>query len=127
MKKYFCTMINGDEAAFFLPYVVVIATILFISFHMTLHFYEVEQRITHNLEEQIKIDNILRMAKKKFIEEKVYEEAQSGETSYVFPEGEVEVEFVFQSETELLVRYWIILSEETNLLFNDMIRFEEET
>lgn len=124
MKKQFYIMKNNS--GFFFPYVVVIATILLVSFSTAMYFYSNEQKVTENVVKQVKIESVFQMARAKFMEEKVYETHSTGELLYVFPDGDVKVVFEYVTDTELQIDYWIILGENAKILYNNTIVIEAE-
>ncbi|WP_090232222.1 competence type IV pilus minor pilin ComGG [Lentibacillus halodurans] len=98
MKKSLLTTIN--QRGFVLPYVLFVIALAIIIVTANVHLYQDEIRITHNQSEQLKIETLFQMARMQFKED-IFNQNESNSTmSYVFPYGNVLIEYAELSELQ---------------------------
>ncbi|SHF60805.1 competence type IV pilus minor pilin ComGG [Ornithinibacillus halophilus] len=100
MKKLY--RIINDEKGYYLSYVMLITTILLLLITSTIGIYRNEIQITENTIEQIKLETLIQMGfasfKRDYIQLEIGEE---NNLQYEFPDGNVEIQFIQHSETEV--------------------------
>lgn len=103
MKKQLSS--TNSESGFIFPYVLLIATVLFIVITANINMYRQEIQLTYQTIDQLKVETLLQMGYAKFLEEFSKEDLDQKITvQYDFPDGNVTIEFnqVTSDEGQLL-------------------------
>lgn len=96
MKKQY--HLNNDERGFFLPYVMILSTIILIFVANTIYIYENELEISSNLMDQITYETQYEMAIAKLLRERPFEQTKEGMETYYLPNGKTDVFYTKENE-----------------------------
>ena|SRR5690625_5304571 len=107
MKKQ-SSFIN-NEYGFLLPFVLFIATILFLMISASIKMYDQEIELTYQNINQLKIETLFQMGYEKFIHETSTEDFdQQINVQYIFPDGNVSLEFQHLGDDQGQLHFQIV-------------------
>src|SRR5690625_1915397 len=112
MKKQL--FFTSEEKGFFLPFVLFIASLIFIIFTGGANIYNQDIRLTHHYTEQIKIETLIQMARtaiKREIADLEWDFLNIVE--YNFPDGHVTISYISQSETHYSFYFTVTTNNDT--------------
>lgn len=110
MKKQ--SFIMSNESAFFLPYVLFIATLIFIIIAASIRTYQHDIEITHHFIEQLKAETIVQLAIASFNQEYLEVGQDTLDFIYSFPDGEVLVRYNFIDDFEYRLHFTVLTTNE---------------
>lgn len=116
MKKRLSFMNN--ERGFILPVIWLITILSFIVISMMVQMYQNEMYITNQNLEQLKVETLFQMSFEKFLQEHILAELPTyEEVHYLFPEGEVIIQFLQLNEQEGQLLFQIETDQESYVTF----------
>src|SRR5690625_1142105 len=102
----------NNESGVFLPYVLFIATILFIVIFASINMYQKEMKLTYQNMEQLKIEKLFQKGYEKFTQEYSLNKLQKNLTvQYMFPDGDVSIKYIHLNESEGQLHFEIVTKE----------------
>lgn len=106
MKKQ--SFIISSESGFYLPYVLFIATLIFIVIAASIRTYQQDIEITHHFVEQLKAETIVQMGVATFNQEYLEIEQDTLNIHYSFPDGEVTMIYNFINDSEYKLHFTVL-------------------
>lgn len=106
MKKQ--SFIMSNESGFFLPYVLFIATLVFIIIAANIRTHQHDIEITHHFVEQLKAETIVQMAITSFNQEYLEIEQDTLNIYYHFPDGEASIIYNYIDDTEYRLHFTVL-------------------
>src|SRR5699024_836597 len=92
MKKVL--FITRNQQGFILPFSLFIISILLLLFTIQITIFKNDIQITHNHQEQLKIETLIQMGREKFKRDIVSKQQQAtGTVTYKFPPGNVTIDY----------------------------------
>lgn len=106
MKKQ--SFFMNNESGFFLPYVLFITTLIFLTVTMSVRTYQHEIEITHHLVDQLRAETMMQMGLALFEKNDFPEGAEPFHVTYDFPDGEVTIKYEYMSELEYYLHFTVL-------------------
>ncbi|MEJ8776519.1 hypothetical protein [Pseudogracilibacillus sp. ICA-222130] len=123
MKKQ--SHLNDNERGFFLPYVMVLSTIILIFVTNAIYIYENELEISSNVIDQITYETQYKMAINKLLRERPFEHTKEGMEAYYLPNGKTDV-FYTKEHGRLQVKVQVYGEDDYMYPFHRTIHLKED-
>lgn len=100
----------NNESGFFLPYVLFIATLIFIIIAASIRTYQHDIEITHHFIEQLKAETIVQLAITSFNQEYLEAGQNTLDFHYSFPPGDASIRYNFIDDFEYRLHFTVLTS-----------------
>lgn len=91
MKK--SIFIQHSDAGFYLPYITFVCMIVFMMLGTSIALYQNHVRMTHKMLEWTKVETMVQMTTASFVNDGLYKNNETGEATYNFPDGKVDMSY----------------------------------
>lgn len=115
---------NKNEGGYFFPLVLFVVTVLFATVATSTIIYKNEIEIVDKLMEQLHVETIIQMSKVKFQSDALYENENTGNVNYIFPPGDVNINYSMIDSETVLLQMLITTNKSTVFRFNVLLTIE---
>lgn len=107
------SFITHNQKGFILPYTLFIVTVVLSLFTILISTYQNDIRISHNHQEQLKIETLIQMGHEQFKQDITSEKNTTGSKTYKFPPGDVTIEYTRMDDGEYKLDWNVFSTDKT--------------
>lgn len=107
------SFITRNQRGFILPYTLFVIAIVLLLLTIQIRTYQNDIRISHNHQEQLKIETLIQMGREQFKQDIVSKEKTTGAVTYKFPPGKVIIKYTQIDSAEYKLEWDVYSSDKT--------------